>query len=36
VGNARQFLGKTFSNLSFQELGMMLYPETEDTPEVWE
>jgi hypothetical protein len=36
VGNARQFLGKTFSNLSFQEVGMMLYPETEDTPEVWE
>lgn len=36
VGNARDFLGKTFSNLSFQELGMMLYPETEETPEVWE
>jgi len=36
VGNAQDYLGKTFSNLTFPELGMMLYPETEDTPEVWE
>ncbi len=36
VGNARELLGTTHSNLTFQELGMLLYPETEDTPEVWE
>jgi hypothetical protein len=36
VGNAKEYLGKSFTGLDFATLGTMLYPETVDTPEVWQ
>lgn len=36
IGNATEMIGTEHANLDFLTLAMLLYPETVDTPEVWE